>query len=60
MGATKKAASSDVTRRSPRQHFVKRLRALADALEQGEPFRLSIAGERIVIPVDAVPSIEHE
>jgi len=40
--------------------FAARLRRLADAVEQGIPFRLQVAGERISVPARAVCSIEHE
>jgi amphi-Trp domain-containing protein len=40
--------------------FAKRLRRLADAVEEGKRFRIQIAGERVSIPPDAVLSIEHE
>ncbi len=39
---------------------VEKLRRLADCLEQGKPFRVQIAGERINIPSDATFNIEHE
>ncbi len=37
-----------------------KLRRLADSLEQGEPFRIQIGGERISIPADAEITFEHE
>ena len=40
--------------------FVAKLRRLADALEQGKPFNIQVAGERLVVPVDAEISVEHE
>ncbi len=40
--------------------FVAKLRRLADALEQQQPFTIQIAGERLTIPVTASISIEHE
>jgi len=39
---------------------VAKLRRLADCLEQGKPYRIQIAGERIHIPKGAVFTIEHE
>ena len=33
---------------------------LADALEQGKPFTIQVAGERFTVPADASISIEHE
>ena len=40
--------------------FVAKLRRLADALEQQQPFTIQVAGERFTIPADASISIEHE
>lgn len=40
--------------------FVAKLRRLADALENNEPFEIQIANERIYVPVRAHYSIEHE
>ena len=39
---------------------VAKLRRLADCMEQGKPFRIQIAGERIHIPARALFNIEHE
>ncbi|HWJ53019.1 MAG TPA: amphi-Trp domain-containing protein [Propionibacteriaceae bacterium] len=39
---------------------VAKLRRLAAALETGQPFRIQIAGERILVPRHAEFSIEHE
>jgi amphi-Trp domain-containing protein len=39
---------------------VAKLRRLADALEQQEPFRIQVAGERIRVPARAQFTIEHE
>jgi amphi-Trp domain-containing protein len=40
--------------------FVTKLRRLADALEQGKRFAISVAGERIRVPARARFNIEHE
>jgi amphi-Trp domain-containing protein len=40
--------------------FVAKLRRLADALEQQQPFTIQVANERFTIPADASISIEHE
>lgn len=40
--------------------YVAKLRRLADALEKGEKFEISIAGERVYVPVRAEFSVEHE
>jgi amphi-Trp domain-containing protein len=39
---------------------VAKLRRLADALEQGTPFRIQVAGERFQVPARARFSVEHE
>ncbi len=40
--------------------FVAKLRRFADSLEQGKPFVIQIAGERVRVPARAVFNIEHE
>jgi len=37
-----------------------KLRRLAGALEQGKPYIIQVGGERIMIPSDAVFTIEHD
>ena len=37
-----------------------KLRRLADAIETGAPFTITVVGERLRIPADAVFNIEHE
>jgi amphi-Trp domain-containing protein len=39
---------------------VAKLRRLADCLENGRPFRIQIAGERVTVPAHATFNIEHE
>lgn len=39
---------------------VAKLRRLADALENGKPFRIQIAGERVHVPKRAEFGIAHE
>ena len=39
---------------------VAKLRRLADCIEQGKPYRIQVAGERINVPADAVFTVEHE
>jgi amphi-Trp domain-containing protein len=43
----------------PARQFVANLRRLADGIEQGQRFRLQVAGERISVPSDATINIEH-
>lgn len=40
--------------------FVAELRRLADALEAGTQFGIDLDGEEVLIPQDAIFSIEHE
>jgi amphi-Trp domain-containing protein len=58
--ATRKKGTRDVEKDYPRHHFIAKLRRLADCLEQGKPFRIQIAGERVVIPAGATIQLEHE
>jgi amphi-Trp domain-containing protein len=44
---------------APKQLAAK-LRRLADCLEQGKPYVIQVAGERLSIPATAVFNIEHE
>lgn len=39
---------------------VEKLRRLADCIESGKNFEISVAGERIYVPARAVFTIEHE
>ncbi len=50
----------DVEREYPTAEVVAKLRRLADALERGTPFRIQVAGERVLVPARARFSIEHE
>jgi amphi-Trp domain-containing protein len=50
----------DVEKSYSTAETVAKLRRLSDALEQGKPFRIQIAGERITVPDHAELSIEHE
>lgn len=50
----------DVEKNYPRADFVAKLRRLADALEAGERFEISVAGERVYVPARATFNIEHE
>jgi amphi-Trp domain-containing protein len=55
-----KRGTRDVERNYPRRQFVAKLRRLADAIENGEPFRISIGGERVYISPKAIINVEHE
>lgn len=60
MTKRKKKSKRDIEKNYPKDQFVTKLRRLADCIEQGKPFRIQVAGERIAIPSDAVINIEHE
>jgi len=42
------------------KEYVAKLRRLADALEQQQPFTIQVANERFTVPTDAQMSVEHE
>lgn len=50
----------DVEKEYESAEFVAKLRRLADAIENNEKFEISIAGERIYVPVRATFTVEHE
>lgn len=50
----------DIETNYPHRQFIRKLRRLADCIEQGKKFRIQVAGERITIPAHAVINIEHE
>ncbi|HVF73981.1 MAG TPA: amphi-Trp domain-containing protein [Acidimicrobiales bacterium] len=54
------ADDRDVEKGYSTPEVVAKLRRLADALESDKPFRIQIAGERILVPRHAEFSIEHE
>lgn len=58
MAAKKK--DRDIEKGYTTKQMVAKLRRLADCLEDGKPFRIQIANERISVPADAVFNIEHE
>lgn len=53
-------ADRDVEKEYNVADTVAKLRRLADCLEQGKPFEIMVAGERIYVPVRARFNIEHE
>ncbi|HPB90239.1 MAG TPA: amphi-Trp domain-containing protein [Rugosibacter sp.] len=55
-----KKTERDVEKIYPLPEFIAKLRRLADSLEQGERFEIQIAGEKILVPVRAICTIEHE
>jgi amphi-Trp domain-containing protein len=60
MPGGKKERERDVEKGYPTAQFAAKLRRLADCIEQGRPFRLQVAGERITVPSGATVNIEHE
>ena len=60
MATGKKRGKRDVEKDYPAKQFVSKLRRLADCIEQGDRFRIQVAGERISVPPTAIINIEHE
>jgi amphi-Trp domain-containing protein len=56
----KNKTKRDIEKNYPAKQFVIKLRRLADSIEQGKPFRIQVAGERISIPTTVIINIEHE
>jgi amphi-Trp domain-containing protein len=53
-------AARDVEKVYSRAQYVEKLRRLADALADGQPFTIQVANERFTVPADAEMSVEHE
>lgn len=60
MTTQKKRRKRDIEKNYPVKQFAKKLRRLADCIEQGQKFQIQMAGERISIPATAIINIEHE
>ena len=60
MATQKKRRKRDIEKNYPVKQFVKKLRRLADCIEQGKRFQIQVAGERVSIPATAIINIEHE
>jgi amphi-Trp domain-containing protein len=60
MATQKKRRKRDIEKNYPVKQFIKKLRRLADCIEQGQRFQIRVAGERIYIPATAIINIEHE
>lgn len=56
----KRTSDRDIEKGYAPSQFAAKLRRLADAIENGKRFDISIAGERIHVPANAVFNIEHE
>ena len=50
----------DIEKAYSKEEFVSKLRRLADSIEKGENFRISLAGEALYVPDRAIFTIEHE
>jgi amphi-Trp domain-containing protein len=59
-GSARSNTDRDVERNCSVESFVSTLRRLADALEQGESFRIQVVNKRFTVPANASLSIEHE
>lgn len=60
MAARNPKSKRDIEKNYPAKQFVAKLRRLADCIENGERFRIQVAGERVSIPPNAIINIEHE
>lgn len=60
MAARNLKSKRDIEKNYPAKQFVAKLRRLADCIENGERFRIQVAGERVSIPPNAIINIEHE
>jgi amphi-Trp domain-containing protein len=56
----KKKKTRDIEKNHTLKQTVQKLRRLADCLENGKPFRLQIANERVYIPAKTAFTVEHE
>jgi len=56
----KRKPNRDIEKGYTPSQFAAKLRRLADAVEQGKRFDISVAGERIHVPANAVFNVEHE
>ena len=55
-----KKKKRDIEKAYSKKQFVEKLRRLADCIETDKRFRVQIAGERVLVPADAIFNIEHE
>lgn len=55
-----KKKDRDAEKKYSVRQTVAKLRRAADCLENGKPFQIQIAGERISVPAGAVFNVEHE
>ncbi|MEL6182830.1 MAG: amphi-Trp domain-containing protein [Myxococcota bacterium] len=50
----------DIEKEVGRMYFASTLRRIAEAIENNAPIRIQVAGQRLVVPVDAQMNIAHE
>ncbi|MBP9718569.1 amphi-Trp domain-containing protein [Candidatus Gracilibacteria bacterium] len=50
----------DIEKVYTKKEFVKKLRRLADSIEDNKRFSIQVAGKRVVVPKDAIINVEHE
>jgi amphi-Trp domain-containing protein len=60
VAARKRRAKRDIEKDYSKRQFITKLRRLADCLENGDRFRIQVAGERVSVPPDVSIQIEHE
>ena len=60
MTTQKKKRNRDIEKNYPVNQFVKKLRRLADCIEQGRKFQIQVVGEGFSIPATSVINIERE
>jgi amphi-Trp domain-containing protein len=60
MSARRGKQKLDTEKNYNAKQFVAKLTRLADCIEGGNRFQIQVAGERIVIPPNAIINIEHE
>lgn len=60
MAKKKSRPQRDIEKDYPSKQFVAKLRRLADCIEEGQRFRIQIAGVRVAVPAHATINIEHE
>jgi len=56
----KKTITRDIEKAYSKTEFVKKLRRLAHAIENGKQFSIQIEGQKIYVPKRASINIEHE
>ncbi len=53
MPSRNRKSKRDIEKGYSAKQFVAKLRRLADCIEQGEVFRIQVAGERVTVPPNA-------